>query len=65
MNYTYVYQKISIVGDRVIEYHNGVWHTLWVADLLRDGNVCILKEEEKSYMRTKKWLKENHPELFL
>ena len=62
MNYTYVFQKTS-VGNRIIEYKNGRWNIFWVADLLKNKKSSI--DSSKSFIRSKKWLKENHPELFL
>lgn len=61
MNYTYVYQK-TLAGDRIIEYRDNRWNTFWITDLLKHDKSSI---DSRSFIRTKKWLKQNYPELFL
>ena len=71
MNYAYkiMFSKKYMVSESVIEYDNQSYLYTWMTHELKDGtsrfNFTSSVSAKESFARTRKWIIDNHPELFL
>ena len=71
MNYTYeiMFSKKSTLSESVIEYNDEHYLYTWMTYELKKEEhkfkFSSSKSADESFIRTKKWLQENHPELLL
>ena len=71
MNYTYkiMFSKKYMASESVIEYDGESYLYTWMTHELKDGtsrfNFTPSASAKESFVRTRKWIIDNHPELFL
>ena len=71
MNYTYkiMFSKKYMASESVIEYDGEHYLYTWITHELKDGtsrfNFTSSVSAKESFVRTRKWIMINHPELFL
>lgn len=71
MNYTYkiMFSKKSTVSESVIEYDDEHYLYTWMThELKKEEHRFMFSssiDAKESFMRTRKWIMTNHPELFL
>lgn len=60
------YPSSLIPQDEVLEYWDLILVQSWSIDVLKYISIeAIYKETKKSFLRTQKWLQENHPEYLI
>lgn len=69
-NYRYEFSKGLFLIEYDLQYNDGTYHTWEIKDLVNcndlfELNNKALKTMNKSFLRVKEWLKENHPEFFI
>jgi hypothetical protein len=62
MNYSYELSDISVIEKN--DYFDS-WVNIWFIYQLRKSEESISKLDRESFMRTKKWMFENYPELII
>jgi len=66
MNYSYTIQHSNIYNDKeILEFINDKYNHSWYLSALKASIIPFTTYDSKSFNRTKKWMLENYPELFI